>query len=315
MEKLFLLMPDLTGTRIDLDSQSNKKLTGAEIIAPVGIEKADLPGLVDDLATLDSETTANAEAIAAEAKDRDAADAAIIDAVGYNSKGDATSVKFNEYQAAIEEEIALNGGSEYAPVNEVNFQAWLDDQAAAARAALNSDNSAALKAETEAREEAIAALDKSLEEETARAIAAEGELDNKISDILSNTDLTELDSFTEVEAGVNSGFAELKTMILDVVQNSIERNFGAIAADGTQVLFAGYTTEYPKVFVNGILQEEGVDYTKASGIDGKGNPFSDITFTIAPVAGARVVVTGTESAGYASDRYEAPVIFNPPAES
>ena len=162
--------------------------------------------------------------------------------------------------------------------------------------------------------EQFASLDQKIEEEINRAGEAEAALDGKISDIISNTDLTALDSFSEVEAGVNAGFAELKTMILDVVQNSIERNFGAIAADGTQVLFAGYTTEYPKVFVNGILQEEGVDYTKASGIDGKGNPFSDITFTIAPVAGARVVVTGTESAGYASDRYEAPVIFTPEPE-
>ncbi|MHC4635785.1 MAG: hypothetical protein ACYSYU_11345, partial [Planctomycetota bacterium] len=84
----------------------------------------------------DNQLTAD---LAAEAKDRDAADTAIIEAVGYLAKGDATAAKFNDYSAAITAELAENGESPYAPINEVNFQAWLDDQA-------TSDNTAALQA-------------------------------------------------------------------------------------------------------------------------------------------------------------------------
>ena len=42
----------MANTRIILNRQSDLKLTGAEILAPIGIEKSDLPGLVDDLQQL-----------------------------------------------------------------------------------------------------------------------------------------------------------------------------------------------------------------------------------------------------------------------
>lgn len=162
----------------------------------------------------------------------------------------------------------------------------------------------------EARAEAAEnALDAKIDAEIARAEAAEGELDGKISEIISNTDVTSLDSFSEVEAGVNAGFVSLKEMILAVAENSVEQNFGAVAADGTQVLFAGYATEMPKVFVNGLLQEQDVDYTLNGGVDGKGNAYSDVTFASAPVAGAKVMVLGVSADHVASDRYEAPVVF------
>jgi hypothetical protein len=214
------------------------------------------------------------------------ADAAIIAAVGYEERGAASDQKFNEYSQEVTQAIEEEGGSEFAPINEVNFEAWKN-----------------------------AKLTVSLEEEVKRAGAVENELDDKISDIISNTDVTSLDSFSEVEEGVNTGFADLRIMMLEIARNSVEINFGAVAADGTQVLFAGYPTEKPKVFVNGLLQEEDVDYTKVDGVDGKGLATSDVTFASAPVAGAKVMVLGVESSHTAEDRYPTPVVFGDGAES
>ena len=86
-------MPDLTGTRIDLDSQSNKKLTNAEIVAPVGIEKADLPGLVDDLAQLDAGIKEEAERAIAADKSHDEA---IAQEVADRIAGDTAEAKARE---------------------------------------------------------------------------------------------------------------------------------------------------------------------------------------------------------------------------
>jgi hypothetical protein len=301
------------------------------------------------------------EIIKASDEAQNKADAAIIEAVGYNDRGDASASKYNDYAAETEKAFADSGDTEFYPVNEANFQAWLDVQAEIARKGLDSNFNEIIKASDEAQNKADAAiieavgymdrgdasasefsdyqaeisqaieadggsdfapinevnfeawkhakLNISLEEEVKRATAAENALDGKVKEIISNTDVQSLDSFSEVEKGVNDGFAMLRAMVLEVANNSVEINFGALAADGTQVLFAGYPTKYPKVFVNGILQEEGVDYTKAATVDGKGNTASDITFAAAPVAGAKVMVLGVESAHIAEDRYETPVVF------
>jgi hypothetical protein len=220
------------------------------------------------------------DSIFASREDSEKADAAIIAAVGYEDRGAASDQKFNEYSQEVTEAIEEDGESPFGPINEVNFEAWKN-----------------------------AKLTEDLDSEIKRAEAAENGLDDKISDIISNTDVTSLDSFSEVEAGVNAGFVSLKEMILAVAGESIEQNFGAVEADGTQVLFAGYPTPRPKPFVNGLLQEEGVDYSYSVSTDGKGNKVADITFTSAPVAGARVMVLGVDSTHNAEDRYETPVVF------
>ena len=85
-------------------------------------------------------------------------------------------------------------------------------------------------------------------------------------------------------------------------------------SDGVEVNYT-VSTEKPKVFVNGMLQVEDVDYTVAAGSpDVDGHATTVVTFGTAPVNGAQLVIAGVESKH--TSGYEAPVVFTPaPAES
>ena len=205
---LFLLeAPSGGGTKIVLNKQSDLILHEAEIIKPIGIEEADIAGLVDHFDSVEKainseekarveadealdqaikEETARAkakdaehdEAIAteksridiilsgssvdldqfkeivdfveaidlendnslisaidkvnaehkadmeSEAKARTEADSEIIATIGYDDRGESSADAFDSYANEVSAEVESNGSSPFAPINEVNFEAW-----------------------------------------------------------------------------------------------------------------------------------------------------------------------------------------------
>ncbi len=138
-------------------------------------------------------------------------------------------------------------------------------------------------------------------------IDGDNALDDKISAIITNDYGDALDSFSEVEEGVNTGFIALKQMIMDVAAGSVEKVLSSPVSDGVEVNYT-VSTEKPKVFVNGMLQVEAVDYTVAAGSpDADGHATMVVTFGTAPVSGAQLVIAGVESKH--TSGYDAPVVF------
>ena len=126
----------------------------------------------------------------------------------------------------------------FMPVNEVNFEAW------------KSANESLLF------EEVTSKLNKDLQDEISRAISVEAELDIKVTDIISNTDVSQIDSFVE---------------IIDKVNEVTATNFDSIYAKKVGVTFDGVDTvtlavpvkpESMMLFFNGLMVEANFDYTE-----------------------------------------------------
>ena len=119
--------------------------------------------------------------------------------------------------------------------------------------------------------------------EISRAESAEDslavQLSTDVSYLISNTDLTAIDSFAEVST-------ELSTVVSDFEAIYFKKATFTGAINGTNDEFtlneevrAGSET----VYLNGLLQEAGVEYTVAGSV---------VTFTTAPLAGDKVVIYG-----------------------
>jgi len=131
-------------------------------------------------------------------------------------------------------------------------------------------------------------LTSALSAEVSNRIAGDLGLDNKIADVLSNTDITKIDSFTEVVSsmdkltGIDGNLidyikAVMPTMAINVEITATEAAVGYAFANPT---YAG--TEL--VHLNGLMQVEGQDYMLNAG--------GDIEFYDAPRAGSRFSVYG-----------------------
>ena len=288
-------------TKIVLNQQSDLILNNAQIVQPTGIEKTDLPGLVDDLASLDSAIEAEeTRALAAESGLQSAIDVekgridAILDGstvdldqfkevvdfveaidlandnsllaavTSINSDIDAEEAARIAGDAQLTSDLAAEVAARIADVNDEETRATAaeaalssdladevtarevavsaeETRAMAAEAALSSDladlqsyvdttvdsaiatltsdladEEAARIADVDAEEARAMAVEASLrsdlDAEIARAIEAEESLDARIVDIISNTDLTAIDSFTEI---VNNVGVENKSGISD----------------------------------------------------------------------------------------------------
>ena len=149
------------------------------------------------------------------------------------SERDETKNTINEIQSSDVLSFEV-----YMPVNEVNFEAWKKDTE---------------DAETS---ENFAKLNKGLEDEIARATAAEGELTVKVADIIENTDVSKIDSFVEVINEFNKVSAA---------------NFDSIYAKKVGITFDGddeatlanpVKPESLQVYINGLMVELGDDYTE-----------------------------------------------------
>jgi hypothetical protein len=163
------------------------------------------------------------------------ADAVIVEKVGYDNRGQLSDELYSRYAAEITAELDANGTSDFAPLNEANFKAWLYDRNVSDIKNLQSD----------------------LEAEISRATSVEAGLETKVQNILSNTDLSKIDSFTE---------------LVDKINEVGARNFDSIYSKKTEVsydpvlkvldLLKPLKVDSMMVFINGLMVERDVDYTE-----------------------------------------------------
>jgi hypothetical protein len=99
-------------------------------------------------------------------------------------------------------------------------------------------------------------LENAIEDEAILREAADAELDSRIVDIISNTDLTSVDSFTE---------------LIDKVNEVTASNFNSVYAKKVEVTFNGTETvtlatpvkaESMMLYINGLMVDNGDDYTE-----------------------------------------------------
>jgi len=126
----------------------------------------------------------------------------------------------------------------YMPVNEVNFEAW--------------------KKDTEDAEfkDVTSKLNDELAAEIKRATAAEESLASDVANIIENTDVSKIDSFVEV---INE-FNKVSAANFD----SIYAKKVSVSFDGKEqiVLANPVKPESMMLYINGLMVENGVDYTE-----------------------------------------------------
>jgi hypothetical protein len=123
-----------------------------------------------------------------------------------------------------------------------------------------------------------------LSSEISRAEAAEDSLESalstEVSNLISNTDLTAIDSFSEVVAelsAITNDFENtyFKKVVVSGLVNGTNKNF-TLASD--------VRTNSEAIYYNGLLQEAGVDYTISGGVN--------VNFTYTPATGGKVTAYG-----------------------
>ena len=166
----------------------------------------------------------------------------------------------------------------------------------AAVAAESSARSAADIAETLRATAAEGLLSGRITSEVARATAAEAGLDGRIVDIISNIDVTAIDSFSETVSKVNTSFSTTSTSLSAyTISNRPSMKGFNEAPNAVRVLFTSEVvlgTEI--VFLNGLMQVSGAlnDYTVTS------NPITGmlmVTFMTAPALADKVNIYGVTS--------------------
>ena len=176
---------------------------------------------------------------------------------------------------------------------EAKTRAEADDKEAKTRAEADDK-------EAKTREAGDAELAKGLAEEISRATKAEEGLDSKIAGIISNTDLSSIDSFSEVVDNLNAEIKRAENAedsITTRVDTEYYKKLNVIETpDGNLNRFTFSTwsrSSSESIFLNGLLLTEGVDYTIVS-VSGN---IAAVNFIDAPLVGDRVKAYGV----YATD--------------
>jgi hypothetical protein len=132
--------------------------------------------------------------------------------------------------------------------------------------------------------EAVLMLNTKINDETSRAQGAEGSLEaalsSEVANLLSNTDLTAIDSFSEVVTELDAvkniiSNTYFKKVSISGLVNGTNKNFtlGATVKTGSEA-----------IYYNGLLQEMGEDYTISGGVN--------VQFTYTPAIGGKVTAYG-----------------------
>ncbi|NBV28601.1 hypothetical protein EBS02_06250, partial [bacterium] len=126
-------------------------------------------------------------------------------------------------------------------------------------------------------------LNDKINNETSRAEAAEGSLEaalsTEVANLLSNTDLTAIDSFSEVVDSLNSienliTNEYFKKVVVSGLVNGTNKDF---------TLAAAVRTNSEAIYYNGLLQEAGVDYNMSG---------TTVSFTYTPKMGGKITAYG-----------------------
>jgi hypothetical protein len=130
--------------------------------------------------------------------------------------------------------------------------------------------------------------------EIARAEAAEDsiatELSTQVSYLISNIDVTEIDSFSEIVANLSNEVVRAESAELSLADDFTNIYFKKVALTGTVdgtndefTLASAVRTGSEAIYLNGLLQVVGDDYTVAG---------ATLTFVAAPEAGDKVAAYG-----------------------
>ena len=245
------------------------------VVAFEGADK-DLNGAIKDLSmaaskALDSEAKAREEADAKEAKEREEADAKEATA-----RKEADSTEAKERQTADKKEASTREKADARLQDQIdNVLSNIDPKSLDSLTEIVAAFEAADKDLNGAIKDLSLAASKALDE-------VEENLESKIADIISNTDLTAIDSFTEVVQRVDSEYYQK----LDVNETP----------DGTITRFTFTTwnrSSSESIFLNGLLLTEKEDYNVVS-VSGN---IAAVDFIVAPEVGDRVKAYGV----YATD--------------
>ena len=132
--------------------------------------------------------------------------------------------------------------------------------------------------------------------EVDRATIAEAGLDGRIVSIISNIDITAIDSFSETVSKVNTSFSSTSTSLSAyTISNRPSMKGFNEAPNAVRVLFtSGVVLGTEIVFLNGLMQVSGAlnDYTVTS------NPITGmlmVTFMTAPALADKVNIYGVTS--------------------
>ena len=142
------------------------------------------------------------------------------------------------------------------------------------------DGDAANKLYVDSADQSLATA---LSSEISRAEAAEGSLEialsSEVSYLLANTDLTSIDSFAEVSDALAAQVSDFTAIYFK--KASFSGSINGTNADFT--LADAVRSGSETVYLNGLLQEAGVEYTVAGNV---------ITFATSPSNGDKVVIYG-----------------------
>ena len=133
--------------------------------------------------------------------------------------------------------------------------------------------------------------DESLAAQISDLVVADASLETMVNDIISNTDITALDSFTEMETAINYANEDNLINSLDYTVSLVPGFQNAYVADGVNKLFAFTVVESSMiVFLNGLMQKKGVDYR----ITAK----NEVEFNEAPKNLGTIDIYGVDNSAY-----------------
>jgi len=247
---------------------------------------ADKDSFAEIVSLINSVDTTNDNAFAAYVLSNDAALSSelVARASGDASLEAALSSSVSTANASIDSAISSEVSNRIADVDAE------ESRAMSVEAVLSSDLSSEVSnriADVDAEESRAmsveAALSSALSSEISRAEAAEGSLEialsSEVSYLLENTDLTSIDSFAEVSAALSTQVSDFQAIYFhkasftgDINGMNAEFTLSAPVRSGSEV-----------VYLNGLLQEAGVEYTVAGSV---------VSFVAAPQSGDKVVIYG-----------------------
>jgi len=182
-----------------------------------------------------------------------------------------------------------------------------------------------MKAEIEAREKADSDLENKVDEVVARIeseakenLKASNEADTSLEELIgseikaeitaregADTSLetsldTEISTRESIESaikeGVNNALVEIKDMIMNAARGASFRLLTAQEGDGITTTFGATMNGQGAIYLNGLLQHQGVDYTLSTSLNGKGNPVVEFIFDEAPANGSQITIYGQDGA-------------------
>jgi hypothetical protein len=138
------------------------------------------------------------------------------------------------------------------------------------------------------RESADASLESKIDSDVSTEVAAR-------EAAITAEESTRLSVDEAIKTGVNAALVEIKSMLVNAIQQSGFKLMVDLDGDGVNTTFGASMFGNGALYLNGLLQIEGLDYTTSSSVDGKGNPLKDFIFNTAPDNGSKIVIYGRNS--------------------